>query len=94
MIQQSDIKGRLNLLRYGLVVLVVVTFLVALLAPYASLRNIAGVTPPPITDFLGIAVAATIIVAIISVIIYFVYARILERTVAPSNEGDATKANA
>ena len=81
MVQQSDIKGRLNLLRYGLVVLVVVTFLVAILAPYAMLRNIQGVTPPPVTDFLGTAVIAAIIVAILSVIVYFAYARLLQRTV-------------
>ena len=93
MIQQSDIQGRLNLLRYGLVVLVVVAFLVALLAPFAATRNIAGVTPPPITDFLGMAVIAAIIVAIVSVIVYFVYARILERTVSKAKSGDTAKAN-
>lgn len=81
MIQQSDVQGRLNLLRYGLVVLVIVTFLVALLAPFASLRNIAGVTPPPITDFLDEALIAAIIVAVLSVVVYFVYARILKNTV-------------
>lgn len=91
MIQQSDIQGRLNLLRYGLVVLVVVTFLVALLAPYASLRNIEGIVPPPITDFLGIAAAATIIVAIISAIVYYVYARILDRTVNNASASDTAK---
>lgn len=81
MIQQSDIKGRLNLLRYGLVVLVVVTFFVALLVPFASLRNIEGVTIPPITDFLDEALIASVIVGIFAVIIYFGYSRLLQRTV-------------
>lgn len=42
MMEENDIRGQLNLLRYELVVLVVVSFLIALLAPFASLRNIEG----------------------------------------------------
>lgn len=80
MIQQSDIEGRLNLLRYGLVVLVVVAFLVALLAPFAALRNIEGVSIS-ITDFLDEAIIAAIIVAILSAIVYYAYGRFLDRTV-------------
>lgn len=80
MIQQSDIEGRLNLLRYGLVVLVVVAFLVALLAPFAALRNIEGVSIS-ITDFLDEAIIAAIIVAILSAIVYYAYGRFLARTV-------------
>jgi len=89
MIQQSDIQGRLNLLRYGLVVLTVVTFFVALLVPFASLRNIEGVTIPPITDFLDEALIATVIVAILAVIIYMGYSRFLERTVGDQKEATA-----
>ena len=37
MINQTDISGRIRLLRYGLIVLVIVTFLVAWLVPYAQL---------------------------------------------------------
>ena len=81
MIQQSDIQGRLNLFRYGLVVIVVVTFIVALLAPFASLRNIEGVTPPPITDFLDEAIIASIVVAVLAVVIYFAYSWFLKRSV-------------
>lgn len=89
MIQQSDIQGRLNLLRYGLVVLVIVTFLVALLAPFASLRNIEGITPPPITEFIDEAIIATIIVSILAVIVYFAYSRLLQRTMTPDNGATA-----
>jgi hypothetical protein len=93
MIKQTDVKGRLSLLRYGLIV--VVTFLVALLAPYtvaaswaAELNTVAdaleaaGGTDVPrasvnLTDFLGQALLYTVIVAVICVVIYFVYARII-----------------
>lgn len=89
MIQQSDIKGRLNLLRYGLVVLVVVTFFVALLVPFASFRGIEGVELPAITDFIDEAIIATVIVAILAVVIYFAYSWLLQRTVAPADNADA-----
>jgi Kef-type K+ transport system membrane component KefB len=92
MIEQSDIQGRLNLLRYGLVVLVVVAFLVALLVPFASLRNVEGA--PPITDFIDEAIIAAVIVAILSVIVYFAYRWFLQRSVemsaASSEQAQAT----
>ncbi|MBZ0301766.1 MAG: hypothetical protein K8J31_18610 [Anaerolineae bacterium] len=76
MINQSDIEGRLRLFRYGLVVLVVVTFLVSLLAPYTATRELGTA----ITDFLGSAVLYSIIVAALSVAIYFGYSTLLKRT--------------
>lgn len=82
MIQQSDIQGRLNLLRYGLVVLVVVTFFVALLVPVGAFRNLEGVELPPITEFVDEALIATVIVALLTVPIYVGYSRFLHRTVA------------
>jgi hypothetical protein len=78
MIQQSDVQARLRLFRYGLIVVVVVTFMVSLLAPVASLRN-TGLAVPPITDFLGTAILFTIVVAIICVIAYVAYAYILTK---------------
>jgi hypothetical protein len=87
MISQSDVAGRLRLFRYGLVVLVVVTFLVALLVPYASLRTsfeAAGLPQPGIFDNLGWAVIATVVVAVLSVILYFVYQNVLQRTTKSS----------
>lgn len=84
MINQSDIQGRLRLLRYGLIVLVVVTFLVSLLAPFVAVRPYADAAGQSvqITDFLGNALIYTVIVAVIAVIIYFVYQNILKRTVS------------
>ena len=81
MISQSDVKGRLSLLRYGLIVLVVVTFIVTLLAPYAFVRQLASVGNYAITDFLGQAVLFTLVVGVISVAIYFGYSSILKRNV-------------
>ncbi len=88
MIQPSDIKARLRLLRYGLVVVVVVTFLVSLLSPYVSLGFLreANINPPPITDFLGTALLLTVIVGVIAVVVYFVYQRVLTQTMAKSGD--------
>jgi len=83
MISSTDIQGRLRLLRYGLIVLVVVTFLVSLLAPYVAVRPYVeaagGVSS--ITDFLGTALLYTVVVAVIAVAVYFGYQNILQRTV-------------
>jgi hypothetical protein len=72
-IQQSDITGRLRLFRYGLIVVVVVTFLVSLLAPYAVLRGVGY----NVSDFLGNALLFTVVVAIIMAVIYYVYRQYL-----------------
>lgn len=88
MIKQSDIKGRLNLLRYGLVVLVVVTFFVALLVPVGSFRNLEGVVLPPITEFVDEALIAAVIVAILSVPIYFGYSKFLHRTIVKNSDSN------
>lgn len=81
MLQSSDTAGRLRLFRYGLIVVVVVTFIVSLTAPYAALSGLAGTgASVPITEFLDEALIYTVVVAIISVILYFVYASILRRS--------------
>ena len=84
MISSTDIEGRLRLLRYGLIVLVIVTFLLTLLAPLASLRFVteAGLALPPITDFLGTAILFSIVVGVISVGIYIGYSALLKRNAA------------
>lgn len=82
MISQSDIQGRLRLLRYGLIVLVVVAFLVALLAPYSAAAPVnaaAGTNAVQITDFLGTALLYAVIVAVLAVVVYFVYRMVLTR---------------
>jgi hypothetical protein len=82
MVKLSDTQARLRLFRYGLVVIVMVTFLVSLLAPYAALRFVdtGGLPIPPITDFLGTALLFTVVVAAIAVVAYFAYRYVLTAT--------------
>ncbi len=89
MLEKGDLAGRLRLFRYGLIVLVIITFLVSLFAPYsyitAYLRPVTAtgsVDVPPITQFLGQALIYTVVVAVIAVIAYFAYRYWLERPTA------------
>jgi multisubunit Na+/H+ antiporter MnhB subunit len=94
MISQSDIQGRLRLLRYGLIVVVVLAFFISLLGPYAvaapwanefnQLAVAQGIEPKvvSITDWFGFAVGITVGVAIAAVIIYFAYRAFLTRSSA------------
>ena len=91
MISQSDVQGRLRLLRYGLIVVVVVAFFVGLLAPYAvaapwaaqfnELAAANGVDPVTvgIFDYIGTALIATIVTAVLAVVIYLVYSNVISR---------------
>ena len=85
MIQRTDVEGRLRLFRYGLIVIVVVTFLVSLLAPYVvtsayatELNKVAvaaNVDPVDITitTFFSQALITTVIVAVLMAVAYFLY---------------------
>lgn len=83
MINSTDLQGRLRLLRYGLIVLVVVTFLISLLAPYVAVRPyveaVGGASS--ITDFLGTALLYSVVVGVLAVGVYFAYQNILQRTI-------------
>jgi hypothetical protein len=91
MITQSDIQGRLRLMRYGLVVVVVVTFLVAWLVPYAqmapAIQSLNDANPglnatvPGLFDNLGQALIITVVVAVLAVVVYMLYQNVLQRTV-------------
>jgi hypothetical protein len=82
MLKNTDVEGRLRLFRYGLIVVVIVTFLISLLAPAFATRGATnlGLTPPPITDFLGTALLFTVVVAVIAVAAYFVYRSVITRS--------------
>ena len=82
MINQSDFQARLRLFRYGLIVVVIVTFLISLLAPAVSLNVVtaAGLPAPAITDFLGTAIMFTIVVAVLAVIAYAAYHYVLTKS--------------
>lgn len=76
MISQTDIEGRLRLLRYGLIVVVLVTLLVSLLAPYIATREMGT----SITDFLGNSIIFTIVVGVIAAAVYIGYSNLLKRS--------------
>lgn len=78
MIDRSDTQARLRLFRYGLIAIVVVTFLISLMAPVAILRT-TGLPLPPITDFLGTALLFTVVVAIIAGLAYVAYSYFLTK---------------
>ncbi len=83
MIQQSDIQGRLRLLRYGLIVVVVLTFFVVLLAPYAWATNYlepADSAQIQIGDFLTQALIATAIAVVLALVVYVVYHYLLTKS--------------
>lgn len=80
MLQQSDVQGRLRLFRYGLIVIVIVTFLVSLLAPWAAFQGLPAEAQPSIMTFAGSAVLYTVVVAVLMVIAYFAYAQFLKST--------------
>lgn len=77
MLKMSDVAGRLRLLRYGLLVVVIMTFVITLTYPVIAGQGIIGVT-----DFLGSAILYTAVVAVICVAIYFGYSLLLKRTVS------------
>lgn len=80
MLKQTDLQGRLRLLRYGLLVVVVVTFVVSITYPVVEVqdRNRIG-------DFLLPSILYTAIVAVLCVGIYFAYDYILHRTMKPKD---------
>ena len=74
MLKQTDIEGRLRLLRYGLLVVVVVSFAIAL-----SSHIVFAQDKTRLMDFLGPSLVYTAIMAVGCVAVYWVYARILRR---------------
>lgn len=88
MIKQSDVEGRLRLFRYGLVVIVIVSFFVSLLAPFFALTGL-GDDAPPLTDHLGTAILITVVIAVVMVVAYFAYSMVLQRTVGGESEKTA-----
>lgn len=73
MIDRNDVEARLKLFRYGLLVIVAVTFVISLSYPAILL----GFVGQPLTDFILPALLYTAVVAVISVGIYFGYSRFL-----------------
>jgi multisubunit Na+/H+ antiporter MnhB subunit len=77
-----NVEERLRLFRYGLIVIVIITFLLSLLTPYISLNFLSTVgVNVGLFDFLGTAVLFTAVVAVLAVVAYFAYREVLKRTV-------------
>lgn len=95
MLQQSDIEGRLRLFRYGLVTIVVISFLISLLifvvAHNALVSNLTEEYLEEVPDLLSIALGpvllVTVVVAVLAVAAYFGYQYILKRSVSGGDEG-------
>lgn len=85
MIKQSDIEARLRLLRYGLLVVVVVAFVVSISYPVVALHDKGQVG-----DFFGRSILYSAVVGVICVAIYFVYSYILQKTMGKP-EGEESK---
>lgn len=85
-VSQSDVQGRLRLLRYGLIAVVILVFFVTWLFPYATFgtfldtSGIEAVYNPDLMQFLTPALIATVIALVLALIVYFVYREILKRT--------------
>jgi putative copper export protein len=92
MLQTTDIEGRLRLFRYGLIVVVIVTFLVSLLAPYVitsayatELNKVAEAVDGARVDitigtFFGQAIIATVVVGVLLAAVYLFYRSTLTKT--------------
>jgi ABC-type Fe3+ transport system permease subunit len=85
MIKQSDIEARLRLLRYGLLVVVIVAFVVSISYPVVALHD-----KGQIGDFIGRSLLYSVVVAVVCVAIYFAYSYILQRTMG-KGEGEENK---
>jgi hypothetical protein len=84
MLNPLDVEGRLRLFRYGLVVITVLTFVLGIAYPW----SVSWLLQDPATNdlsffrpYLPFSFIATGIVAGAMVIVYFIYAEILKRTV-------------
>ena len=86
MIKQTDVQARLKLLRYGLLVVVIVTFIVAISYPIISLQDRSQ-----LGNFLVRSLLYTAVVAVICAVLYFAYRWLLQRTMGQGGEGGEKK---
>lgn len=80
MIKQSDVQGRLNLFRYGIVVVTVTAFIVSFLSLIVVTAEL-GAASIGVGEAIMPALTVTIITGVIGVASYFGYAQVLKRTV-------------
>lgn len=78
MIKQSDLQGRLNLFRYGILVVTITAFVVSLVSPIVLTANL---TPSlGFGDVLMPSIIITVITGVIGVVAYLAYAQFLKST--------------
>lgn len=80
MIKQSNVQGRLNLFRYGVVVVIVTAFVASLAAPIVLTADL-GEFSLGFGDVLMPSLIITGITAVIGIVSYMAYAQLLKRTV-------------
>ena len=88
MIKQSDVQGRLNLFRYGVVVVTVTAFVVSFAAPMVLTASFADVGEGfnlGFGDLLMPVLIITVITAVIGIAAYFAYAQLLKRTIGEAS---------
>jgi uncharacterized protein YacL len=73
MFQQLDVEGRLRLLRYGMIVIALVAFLMS--ASLSLFANAGSTGPAMVTGFI-----TTVIVGVIMAAVYFGYSMFLKRS--------------
>lgn len=91
-IKQTDVQARLNLFRYGLIVINIVAFVAVLLAPWAVFFGtdlIPDADKPSILIGLRPALLVGAITLVITLVSYFVYREILKRTVGKNTESES-----
>lgn len=86
MIEQSDVQGRLNLFRYGIVVVTVTAFVVSLVAPMILTADLPASIG--IGDMLMPSLIITVITAVTGAVAYFAYARFLRSTVGSADSSE------
>lgn len=85
MLKQSDVEGRLKLFRFGLLVVVLVTFAVGVGTQYLLGSMAGNIAMGSVMISAGIQTA---VVAVIMVVVYFAYAAILKNTVGKGGDSE------
>ncbi|MEL6272293.1 MAG: hypothetical protein AAFV33_11540 [Chloroflexota bacterium] len=91
-INRGDKDSRLRFLRYGLIVSVVMTFVVALAVRWGTFARLPNMPDITFASHLMFAIVTTIVVAVIAVAIYFGYSFLLGRMGVESESASAAAA--
>lgn len=87
MIKQSDIEGRLNLFRYGVVVVTVTAFIISFVAPMVITAELGDISLG-FGELIVPALIITVIAGVIGIVSYFAYAMILRRNAGNSETSE------